>query len=153
MAEADKWVKDTSAELAGAGIDKSDVAGALMRQEIRTWFRSLDAAKRTAMLGVPEQLDPEIAQAVMTAPAFLSDISEAQLGKLQARAFVAQNPEAAKRFEQVEEAKEAISDAVRAASVSMMKGAGITESELAEMLGEPTIRQNIETRLEQGGLA
>ncbi len=54
-------------------FDKADVVGAMMRAEIRTHLRSLDEARRTALLSIKPS--SELVAAVFEAPDFLTGIS------------------------------------------------------------------------------
>jgi hypothetical protein len=54
--------------------DPADAAGAIARMEIRTWLRGLSQAERDAITE-PSSLDPQIRQAIMEAPAQLTNVA------------------------------------------------------------------------------
>lgn len=122
--------------------DKTDIAAAMVRSDLRREVRSWDPAKRNAALIGPN-LDPEIAMSILEAPAILSGVTETQRQRLQDRAVLAANPEAGKEILDLDGASASVARAIRAASKSVAKYAGVPEHELGEMLGEPGLRERL----------
>jgi hypothetical protein len=129
-------------KMAGAAIDKADVAGAMLRGEVRAWLRSLDPSKRTAMTLV-DGLDPSIALAITEAPPELSGVTPEQRERLQTAALVALNPEAATELAEVESALEAVQSAMRAAKKTIQSAAGVASVEIDELLGGPSLGERL----------
>jgi len=79
--------------------DRSDVVGAMMRAEIRSWLRAMPAQERDAYFtNNIERLDPAVALAVLEAPAALSGgVPQSIMTELHDRAVAAQHGEEAKQ--------------------------------------------------------
>lgn len=128
-------------EAAVSSIDKADLAGAVLRSEIRAWVRSLDEAKRAAMLTVHEDLDLTIAAAIQEAPAALSGVTQEQHERLCERAVLAYNPDLARKVAEVDATCQAVSDMARALTKSLTTGSsGLTELDVRWAAGEPACR-------------
>lgn len=123
-------------EMKASAIDKHDAAGAILRSEIRAWLRGMEGGKRTAMLAAGDDLDPTVALAIQEAPAELSGVTREQRTRLEERAALAQNPEAAEKIATIEEATEALASTLRAASLEMMRDTGYAPRDIDRMLAE-----------------
>ena len=76
IAAAKKDVAERRAKLTVRSPDKTDLVGAMRRQEMRGWLRSLpDQKRRDYIAGNIDRLDAEMALAIMEAPAELSGVS------------------------------------------------------------------------------
>jgi hypothetical protein len=123
-------------------IDKSDIAGALRRQEIRGWLRSLPDARRNAMLIMTDQLEPEIAAAIVESPPELSGVSSEQRARLTERAMALQYPREAENISNINAAAEALGDHIRMASEVLRKNLGV--SDVYEIAGlTPTLGEKL----------
>ena len=123
-------------------VDKSDLAAAIRRTEIRTWLRGMDDAKRTAMFSGVEQLDPEIALAVEESPPELSGATREQRHRLIERSKHDLNPDAAKRIETIENAIVSLTDMASAAARTLQT-VGVTSAEIDAMIGVPSASEKI----------
>jgi len=94
-----KKLKRDRAALVAAPLDKDDIAAALLRQEMRSHLRTLDAGKRFALL-IAEEV---FLEAALTAPPVLSGMDIEQ-SSLAIRAFLGRNfPDQIEQFEESEE--------------------------------------------------
>lgn len=127
--EAEAHVVRIRGTIKPRGLDKTDVAGAMRRQEIRSWLRSIEESKRNAMmnpLGV-EEIDPEIAAAVTEAPAPLSGVTNQQRARLSDRALVAQYPKEVEEIAVINEAIRSAASYVRMAREVLHKQGAAAE--------------------------
>jgi hypothetical protein len=97
IAATEQQMTDRRKSLATPDIDKTDVVGALIRQEARSYLRGLDDTKRAATLATTS--DPIVASAVLEAPACLSGISDAEKGKLAQTIIATMQPKEVARLE------------------------------------------------------
>jgi hypothetical protein len=144
-------ITELRGKMRGSAVDKTDLAGALLRQEIRGWLRSLDDAKRTAIVRSMEPIDPDIALAIAESPAVLSGVTPEQKQSLLDASIAANHPREAHQIDDLERAVEAVESHVRYATKKFERLAEISESELGELVGEPTpsIREFIAERLSE----
>jgi hypothetical protein len=75
LAKARQEVKTRRAAMAPPKADPADAAGAVRRQEIRTFLRGLDDRARGAFLKKSKG-DPEVTQAIIEQPAVLSGVGD-----------------------------------------------------------------------------
>lgn len=129
-----EWITTKRASLAPAKPDPTDLAGALMRQELRAYFRALEPSTRTAAI-IAGNVDPQMAQAILEAPAFLSGTTDEQRKRLVETAALAAHPDAALEMGEVEEAIEVASNAFRAAVKTVEETTGLPKSEVDALLG------------------
>jgi signal transduction histidine kinase len=137
LAEAEREIEAARARMTGAAIDKSDVAGAMLRSEIRTWLRNMKPAERTARMTMGD-LPREAVLAIIEAPAELSGVTVAQKDRLEATAVRALHPEEADLIATIEEAAEAVASAERAATLTVGETVGVGKGDVDEMLGGPS---------------
>jgi hypothetical protein len=133
-------------DVQGPNIDKMDAAGAMRRWEIRQWLRGLPDGKRTAMLTVPDELDPEIAAAITETIPDLSGTTVEQHGRMKARALFAQHPDVARDIANIDEAAETLADTVRMTRKTLEK-AGIASTDIDQAMGIQTMSERIAERL------
>lgn len=143
-------LNDRRAKMKPPEVDRTDVVGALLRQEIRGWLRSMPIAQRTGLLNAPD-ISPSIAQAITEAPRELSDVSPEQHARLSERAALIANPDIAREIDELEEASEAVASAIRAAKMGLKESAGLLEHEVNDLLGAPTLGERILQRLQGEG--
>jgi len=129
--------------------DRTDVVGAMLRSEIRTWLRGLEPGKRSAMLALPDDLSPDVALAIVEAPPELSGVPQGQREALRERAFIAQNPDAARTLERIDAAAGALADMLAVVAAESGRITDLQPHEVAEAAGAPTLAQRIEERLNQ----
>ncbi|WOS62167.1 hypothetical protein [Sinorhizobium fredii] len=116
--------------------DKSDIAGALLRQELRTYLRSMSRGDRADLL----LRDPDAATiaAVFEAPNHLSGIDDKLRTELEARIVAASHPQ---KLAQIEEERDCIQIAqlaINHAVDEIQKATGFAGSRLAfdKFMGE-----------------
>ncbi|CAN7208885.1 hypothetical protein LJR225_000723 [Phenylobacterium sp. LjRoot225] len=146
MAKADSELDALRASMATSAIDKSDLAGALLRQETRSWLRTLEPARRSALLAVGP-VDPLISAAVAEAPIELSGVTANQKASIEAQAIALAHPDKVRVVQVTEEAIEATAMAERAAAGTLQDAIGLTRGELDEALGAPSRLERIRARL------
>lgn len=139
---AQDYAAQKRATLRPSGGDKTDVVGALIRKDIRDRFAAMDDAKRTALLTAPG-LDPVTAAALAEAPAWLSGITPEQQQGLIERAMLASNPEIGAELVDLEDALETVGETVRAVTRTVAQHTDVRERELAERMGQPTLKEFI----------
>jgi hypothetical protein len=110
--------KREAAELRGKvklqPADKTDLVSAMLRAEMRDFLRSKSQAERDAYIRAnAENLDPQMALAVMEMPAELSGISTVQRDALIERALEAQHGDALKEVQELERGIEIAERAVQ----------------------------------------
>jgi hypothetical protein len=129
-----KAAADVAAKRAAIGapsIDRSDIAGALLRQEIRSVLRQQPAGAALAL--VAGSKDPRVLDAVLEAPAELSGLSAGELAVVEDRLVAARHPE---EFAQIEEDEEAIALARSALDLAKMEIAAATDAQDERALNE-----------------
>lgn len=126
-------IEKRSAAISLHGPDKTDVVGALLRQEIRAYVRNMDIAKRTALL-TSDDLAPEIALAVIEAPAELSGASNGVRELLANKALEALHPKEFRDLSELDEAIETAENAIRAAEKEIETHAKVGPLEFNEIM-------------------
>jgi hypothetical protein len=135
----------TRANLSTSKIDKTDIAGAVVRGEIRSWLRGLDPAARTALITTGGS--PEILQAILEAPPVLTGLSETQFKQVENHALAGSSPEGVAKMQAIREALEAVESAERAASLTLQDAANVSSDDLASAVGDPTSADILASRL------
>ena len=141
--EALEMVQAKRAELAHAGPDKSDLAGALLRQEVRGWLRGLPVSERTAML-MAGDLDPVAALAIAEGPHHLSGVTPEQRQRVLDAAIDAANPNATAELADLEAAAEVVANAESHLARTIADTAGLGPMEvdaLAHRSDPPVLRE------------
>ncbi len=142
-------------------IDKSDIAGALRRQEIRAWLRGLDDDQRNMVLAGPGELafgadgaltegssdiDPDIAAAIIELPPQLAGVTATQHERLRDRVLAARFPEHAARLATLGDAIESLDDHIAMATAVLTSELGVPD--LNEMAGlVPSLAEKLAERL------
>jgi hypothetical protein len=142
--DANRTMHNIRVKMVPAATDTRDVAGALRRQEIRSWFRSLPDARRNAMLAMPEKLNPEIAAAVTEQLPELSGVTDGQHSTLALRAVGTLYPEQTKLVDLIDQAHETFDYALQSTIADLQKSLGTPNLNLSEMTG---ITQSLADRL------
>lgn len=117
------------------GADPTDMAGAMVRQEIRTWFRGLEPEARAARLSEVEEMDPQLALAISEAPAELSGVTPEQKSRAASRGLLAAYPKEAEQIQKIEEATDALMSTLRMTSLTMQKATGYSPGEIERAMG------------------
>ena len=86
-----------------AAPDPADLAAELGRQELRTWLRGPPQKERDEITRA-ENLDPKLAEAILSAPIAVSGVSQMHFGRLRNQAIEAQNPCVSANLAEMEEA-------------------------------------------------
>jgi hypothetical protein len=146
LAAAEAEVETTRAKMTVAQIDKSDVAGALLRGEIRTWLRGMDPAKRSTML-VMGSLPQATSLAILEAPAELSGVSAKEHARLQATVLESAHPAETAKIRAIEEGAQALASVERAALMALTEATGVGRGEVDEMLGAQPLSARIREML------
>jgi hypothetical protein len=122
---AKREVADKRSQIKLQPADKTDLAGAMRRAELRDWLRNKSEADRSAYLREhAESLAPEIALAMLEMPAEVSGISQLQHSAMVDRVLEATHGEAISEIKQLERAIELAEKAVE-----LGRGEIIKESE------------------------
>lgn len=146
---ADEESARIRAKMTGPAIDRSDQYSAGLRREAREFLRSLPDGQRTAMLLIPDQLDPLYASAIMEAPAEWSGVSHEQKLRVQNFAIGARYPEEARTAALISEAAETFDYFVQDAMKVVSKALDVHDlAEMAEL--RPTLSETIATRIAAG---
>jgi hypothetical protein len=148
LTAGDRAIAETRAKMNTALVDKGDFAGAVLRSDIRKWVNAMPPAQRSAMLATGEY-DPQIAAAILEAPAALSGVSEKQHAALFNSETVAKHPEEAAIIAHIEEAMGAVADADVATTSALRADAGFLKHEIEEALGAQTLSQRIAAMIEE----
>lgn len=114
-----------------AAPDKMDLAGAILRQELRAHIRALPSEKRTALLSDP---DPVVALAVTEAPAMLSGVTAQTHKRLTEKAIEALHPGELEAVVELEKAIETLERAVKATGAEIRSALNIAPKAFAQML-------------------
>lgn len=122
--------------------DPSDLAGALMRQDIRALWRAMPVAERVAKLQMGG-LDPVVALALVEAPAELSGITSEQRALLTESAALATDPTVAEELGDLADAQQSVEAAARAVEIALRKDAGLTNEDLDEIFERPTFARRL----------
>lgn len=137
LGKADAYAAAKRAKLgAGPTADKTDAAGALIRQELRKYARDLSPSERAAMFAMGN-LDPQLALAIVEAPAVLSGCTEKQRAMLVETAVLASDPAVAEELRVLADAEQSIQRALGAVERTL-KEAGVDSSALDEVFDRPT---------------
>jgi hypothetical protein len=104
--------------------DPADVAGAMLRAEIRTYLRGLEPAKLTAMLSV--DLDAMVVAAVFEAPGFLTGVSPDLRARVEEMVIENTNPEQVALIDEELEALRTLAMAVELSVKEVKTEAGFT---------------------------
>lgn len=119
-------------------IDKSDIAAALLRQEIRAHVRQMDDGTRIAMMKLPADLDDITRDAILEAPAQLSGLTHDQQrnfrNQVDFEARHAANPELAQGMMELDEAIGVAENAYRAAVKELTAVTDASEREIEELV-------------------
>lgn len=99
------------------GPDKSDLAGAVLRGEIRSWLRGMSQKERAAVLA--GDVDPLIALAIVEAPPALSGVIPARHQRLVEQAVEALHPGERAEVSDLQKAVETVERMIGAAEASM----------------------------------
>jgi hypothetical protein len=118
--------------------DKSDVAGAILRAQICDRLAAMSAKDRDAFINSNiEKLDPVTAEAILTAPAWLSGVSNSHRQLLTDRALQAQHGEAVAELQELERAIEVATSAVEIGRDEVRIEAGVHDPHKFDQLAAP----------------
>ncbi|CCE97206.1 conserved hypothetical protein [Sinorhizobium fredii HH103] len=109
--------------------DKSDVAGALLRQELRTYLRGLSLGQRAALL--LQNPDPATIAAVFEAPNHLSGIDDKLRTELEAAIVAASHPQKLAQIQDERDCIQIAQIAINHAVDEIRKATGYEGSNLA----------------------
>jgi hypothetical protein len=146
VAAAEASARTIQANLSRSTVDKTDVAGAMIRSEVRARLQKMDDATRVAMLQAPG-LDPTTAAAILEAPPWLSGVTADQHSRIMAAQLAVANPEAVESITGIEEAADAVAGAHRATMRVIMAETGLLPFELEQALDAPTLSQRLAEQL------
>jgi len=122
---AERGIAEQKEALRPKPADKTDIAGALRRQELRAWLRGLSVDERAAALKEP---NTEIVQAVVEMPAPVSGTNQAYYERMVAAAIENGNPGALDELEKLQSALATAKQAVGVAAEHVRDGAGVLTS-------------------------
>ena len=112
-------------------VDKTDVASAVLRQEIRAHIRSMNADERLRFLKKPEEI---VAQAVIEAPAYLTGVSKRMRSDIIEAAIEAAHPGELAAIKELEKALETTERALNAVGSELKIALSVTNKEFAAMI-------------------
>lgn len=117
--------------------DKTDIAAAMLRQEIRAHLRAMPPDERVRY--VSANLKPAIAEAILTAPPELSGIAETSvsLAALTEKALEAQHPGEMERLAELQRAVELAERAIEIGRDEIRQEVGITDPVQFNAMAEP----------------
>ena len=130
-------VETIRSQLSLGSTDKTDIAGAVLRGEIRRHLQTMDPARRSAMLRMGE-MDRATMDAILEGPAYLSGLTPEQHQSAQLSALQERNPKAVAELQAVEEAMAALESALTATKATVQEAARLAPDEVATALGEPS---------------
>ena len=114
--------------------DKTDMVSAMLRAEMRTWLRSKPQSERDAYLSKNlENLDPQMALAVMELPPEMSGVSSQQHNMLVDRAIEAQHGETLGEIEALEHGILLAERAVEASREEVRRETGVDPKTFDEL--------------------
>ncbi len=113
-------LKNERVKLGVPAPDKSDIAGALLRQEIRSFLRGMEHSERVASITA----DPAFLESAMEGPAALSGLTEELRADLANRMIERANGPAIEAIEGAREAAEVASSAIEIAIDMLRKECG-----------------------------
>jgi hypothetical protein len=139
IAAAKKEAAERRAKLKLQPVDKTDLVGCMRRQEMRAWLRSLpDQQRRDYIASHLEHLDPEMALAVIEAPAELSGVLGSDRGVLIDAALSAQHgPDAINEIVTLERAVEIAEMAVESVRAEVARDVGVPDQHQWNQIVEP----------------
>ncbi|MEY9780350.1 hypothetical protein [Sinorhizobium fredii] len=109
--------------------DKSDIAGALLRQELRTHLRSLSQGQRAALL--LQNPDPDTIAAVFEAPNHLSGIDDKLRTELESAIVAASHPQKLAQIQDERDCIQIAQIAINHAVDEIQKATGFEGSKVA----------------------
>jgi hypothetical protein len=122
--------------------DKTDLVGELRRREIRDWLRGLPVEKRRNFIARNlDHLEPEVALAIVSAPAELSGALEADRKVLVDRALQAQHGAAINEVLELERGIEIAEHAVSAVRAEIARDVGVPDPHQWNQLAAPFEKQ------------
>jgi hypothetical protein len=139
IAAAKKEAAERRAKLTLQPPDKTDLVGAMRRQEMRAWLRSLgDQARRDYIASHLEHLDPEMALAVIEAPSELSGVLGSDRKVLVDAALTAQHgADAISKVLTLERAVEIAEMAVESVRAEIARDVGVPDPHEFNQLAVP----------------
>jgi hypothetical protein len=138
IAKARAEVAERRSKLKIEGPDKTDVAAAFRRMEIRTRLNNMKPDELTAYFArYGDNLPTEIAQAVTELPAEYSGVPQSRHDLLTERALNAQHGDAIAEIKEIEQAIEAAESSVEAAREEVRLEAGIHDPAKFNALAAP----------------
>jgi hypothetical protein len=118
--------------------DKSDIAGALLRREIRDRLAGMDVKDRDSFMSENvERMDPVVAEAILTAPAWLSGVAPSHRELLTDKALKAQHGDAIDQIRELERAIEVATSAVETGREAVRLDAGVIDAHQFDKLAAP----------------
>jgi hypothetical protein len=128
VAAAKQEAAERRAKLTLLPPNPTDVVGAMRRQEIRTWLRSLPPKERNDYVARNmDRLDPEVALAIREAPSELSGVLNADQKVILDRALEAQHGDAIRDVLELERAVEIAEHAVEAVRGEIARDVGVLD--------------------------
>lgn len=131
--------------------DKGDVAGALLRREIRDRLSGMSAKDRDRFINENlERMEPIVAEAILTAPSWLSGVSDSHRNLLMEKALEAQFGDAVVEVQELERAIEVTTSAVETGRDEVRTEAGILDPQQFERLAAPNEKKHGAPWLKRG---
>lgn len=129
-------------------VDKGDIAGAIVRAQIRDRLMTMDAPHKAAKLRAGD-FDRQTLDAILEAPAFLSGVTEEQHMSAMNAVLRQRSPDAVAEIEAIGEAIDALESAVTATRTTVRDAGGLTDDELCGAIGEQTSDDRRQVHIQQ----
>jgi len=157
---ARQTIKNAKSELAELRVkvkppatDKTDLVSAMLRAEMRDWFRSKPQTERDRLTADPAKVDPDLARAVMEMPAELTGVFEMHRNALIERAVEAEHGDTIAEIRDLERGIELAERSVEASRDEIRKETGVDQNTF-DNLALPSSRSSTNPGLRiQGGRA
>ncbi|MEW6630320.1 MAG: hypothetical protein AB1440_05580 [Pseudomonadota bacterium] len=111
--------------------DKSDIAGALERQEIRAFVRAMEHGDRISLLF--GTVDERIVDAVLSAPGALSGLSDELFGKIRDLVVERRHGDQVAKIREAEETAEAAQAALQVAQNDIKAATGLSDAAFEQL--------------------
>ena len=129
------------ASITTAPIDKSDLAGALARQELRAHIRTLPLGERAALL-TGDKADPRFTDAVLEQPAQISGLDQNFYDRVRDERLEALHPQASFRAEKLSDEIAEAEAGLEIARQDLQRDSGIKQHEFDALRKEVDSRKN-----------
>jgi hypothetical protein len=144
VAAAKRKAAEQRAKVKLQAADKSDLVGAMRRQEMRTWLRAMPADERNRYVSKNlETMDPEMALAIREVPGEMTGVLGSQREQLIDLALQAQHGEVIAELQDLERGIEVADRALNAAREEIAHESGVHDLRKFDDLARPHMREAV----------